>query len=75
VDDQTEKEIHDRISFMHFLDYPDLFPDTRTIRLFSERLSKTGKDKIILNELQRQPELKGRFMENAPLEDEISVQN
>ena len=30
VDDQAEKEIHDRISFMNFLDYPDLLPDAKT---------------------------------------------
>ena len=46
VDDQAEKEIHDRISFMNFLDYPDLLPDTKTIWLFRERLSKTGRDRI-----------------------------
>ena len=45
VDDQAEKEIHDKISFMNFLDYPDLLPDTRTIWLFREILSKTGKFK------------------------------
>ena len=59
VEDQTEKEIHYRISFMNFLDYPDQYPDARTIWLFRERLSKTGKDRIIWNELQRQFELKG----------------
>ena len=69
MDDQTEKEIHDRISFMDFLDYPDLFPDTRTIRLFSERLSKTGKDRIIWNELQRQLELKGIKVKKGSAQD------
>ena len=69
VDEQAETLISDKISFMDFLDYPDLFPDTRTIRLFSERLSKTGKDKIILNELQRQPELKGIKVKKGSAQD------
>ena len=54
VDEQAEKEIHDRISFMNFLDYPDVLPDAKTIRYFRERLAKTGRDRIIWNELQRQ---------------------
>lgn len=58
-DDQAEKEIHDRISFMNFLDYPDLLRDAKTIWYFRERLAKTGRDRIIWNELQRQIELKG----------------
>lgn len=59
VDEQAETLIRDRISFMNFLDYPDLLPDAKTIWFFRERLSKTGRDRIIWNELQRQIELKG----------------
>jgi IS5 family transposase len=53
VDDQAEKEIHDKISFMNFLDYPDLLPDARTIWLFRERLSKTAKDHDTTIDLSR----------------------
>jgi IS5 family transposase len=53
-DQQAEKEIHDSISFMNFLDYLDIFPDSKTIWFFRERLSKTGRDRIAWNELQRQ---------------------
>ena len=49
VNEQAEKEIHDRISFMNFLDYPDHYPDDSTIWLFRERLSKTGKERIVWN--------------------------
>jgi len=45
VGEQAETLIRHRISFMNFLDYPDLLPDTRIIWLFRERLSKTGKFK------------------------------
>ena len=41
-DEQIEKEIHDRISFMNFLDYPDGLPDSTTIWMFREGLSTTG---------------------------------
>jgi len=39
---------------MNFLDYPERPPDARTIWLFRERLSTTGRDRVIWNELQRQ---------------------
>ena len=69
VDEQAEKEIHDRISFMNFLDYPDLLPDAKTIWYFRERLSKTGRDRIIWNELQRQLELKGIKVKKGSAQD------
>ena len=43
VDEAMEREIYDRISFINFLDYPESIPDSRTIWLFRERLSSTGK--------------------------------
>ncbi|MEM3192478.1 MAG: transposase [Candidatus Parvarchaeota archaeon] len=58
-DKQAEKEIHDRISFMNFLDYPYVLPDSKTIWFFRERLSKTRRDSIIWKELQRQQDSKG----------------
>jgi len=53
-DETTEREIHDRLSFMNLLDYPERLPDARTIWPFRERLSTTGRDRVIWNELQRQ---------------------
>jgi transposase, IS5 family len=44
----------DRISFMSFLGFPDAFPDSRTIWLFRERMTNSGKDKMVWAELQRQ---------------------
>ena len=58
---------------MNFLDYPDLLPDTRTIWLFREILSKTGKDRIIWNELQRQLELKGIKVKKGSAQDATSI--
>ena len=48
-DPQVEREIRDRISFMNFLGYPEKLPDRNTIWHFRERLSKTGKDRLVFN--------------------------
>ncbi|MCL4330412.1 MAG: IS5 family transposase [Candidatus Thermoplasmatota archaeon] len=69
ADEQAEKEIHDRTSFMNFLDYPDLLPDAKTIWYFRERLSKTGRDRIIWNELKRQLEMKGIKVKKGSAQD------
>ena len=69
ADEQAEKLIRDRISFMNFLDYPDILPDAKTIWYFRERLSKTGRDRIIWNELQKQLELKGIRVKKGSAQD------
>ncbi|MEM3828700.1 MAG: transposase [Conexivisphaerales archaeon] len=46
-DEELESELHDRLSFRNFLNYPDQMPDAKTIWHFRELLSKTGKDKTI----------------------------
>ena len=53
-DPQIEREIRDRISFMNFLGYPEKLPDRNTIWHFRERLSKTGKDRLVFNEIRDQ---------------------
>ena len=53
-DPQVEREIRDRISFMNFLGYPEKLPDRNTIWYFRERLSKTGKDRMVFNEIRDQ---------------------
>ncbi len=53
-DPQVEREIRDRISFMNFLGYPGKLPDRNTIWYFRERLSKTGKDRLVFNEIRNQ---------------------
>jgi len=63
-DETTESEIHDRISFMNFLDYLERLPDARTIWLLRERLSTAGTDRVIWNELQRQLDSKGIKIKN-----------
>jgi IS5 family transposase len=51
---QVEREIRDRISFMKFLGFPEKLPYRNTIWYFRERLSKTGKGRIVFNEIRNQ---------------------
>ena len=53
-DPQIERDIRDRISFMKFFGYPEKLPDRNTIWYFRERLSKTGKDRLVFNEIRDQ---------------------
>jgi len=53
-DPELERQVADRISFMKFLGFPETIPDYTTVWYFRERLSQTGKDEEIWDELQRQ---------------------
>ena len=44
----------DRLSFRHFLGYPDKIPDRSTIGLFKEKLTSKGKIHLIWDELEQQ---------------------
>jgi len=68
-DNEAEKQIADRISFMKFLNFPDTIPDSRTIWLFRERLKETGKDKTIWKELQRQLNSEGLKVKRGSIQD------
>jgi IS5 family transposase len=69
VDEAVERELHDRISFINFLDYPETVPDARTIWLFRERLSKTGKDKALWKEIWRQFSNRGITVKRGTIQD------
>jgi IS5 family transposase len=53
-DPELERQAVDRLSFMNFLGFPEDIPDFTTVWYFRERLAKTGKDRAIWTELQRQ---------------------
>ena len=55
TDESTERELYDRITFRHFLRYPDKMPvpDTRTIRLFRVRLSPSDIDRKLWESKKR----------------------
>ena len=73
-DDVMERELHDRISFRNFLHYPEIIPDSRTIWLFRERLSTTGKDKIIWNAIWKQFEDRGISIKKGMVQDATFIE-
>lgn len=68
-DPELERQANDRISFMKFLDFPEKIPDQTTVWYFRERLAKTGKDKAIWEELQRQLDVKGLEIRKGTIQD------
>ncbi|WAM22635.1 MAG: IS5 family transposase (plasmid) [Candidatus Methanoperedens sp.] len=68
-DPELERQITDRISFRKFLGFPDTIPDFSTVWTFRERLSKTGRDKKVWQELQRQLDSKGLKVKKGVIQD------
>ena len=68
-DPELERQITDRISFRKFLGFPNTIPDFTTVWTFRERLSKTGRDKKIWQELQRQLDSKGLKVKKGVIQD------
>ncbi len=66
-DPELERQITDRISFRKFLGFPDTIPDYSTVWIFRERLIKSGKDKKIWRELQRQLDVKGFHLSSVKI--------
>jgi IS5 family transposase len=73
-DEVMERELHDRISFRNFMHYPKIIPDSRTIWLFRERLSSTGKDKVIWNAIWKQLEDRGISIKKGTVQDATFVE-
>lgn len=71
---EVERQMADRISFMAFLGFPDPFPDSRTIWLFRERMAKTGTDKPVWAELQRQLDAKGLKVRHGIAQDATFIE-
>ena len=69
ADETMEKKMHDRVSFMNFLDYPGKIPDSRTIWLFRERLSSTGMDRKIWDLVWDQFEAEGIRVGKGTIQD------
>ncbi|MBD3205875.1 IS5 family transposase [Candidatus Bathyarchaeota archaeon] len=68
-DPELERQVNDRISFMHFLEFPDSLPDYSTVWYFRERLAETGRDRLVWAELQRQLDLKGLTVRKGVAQD------
>ncbi|MFW5935669.1 MAG: IS5 family transposase [Candidatus Hadarchaeota archaeon] len=67
-DPELERQATDRLSFRNFLGSHDI-PDYSTVWTFRERLAKTGKDKEVWNELQRQLNAKGLVVKKGSIQD------
>ncbi|MEM3191759.1 MAG: transposase [Candidatus Parvarchaeota archaeon] len=68
ISDKTlESELHNRLSFRNFLNYPEIIPDAKTIWHFRELLSKTGKEKAIWKAISKQLEIKGVKIKNGTI--------
>ena len=68
-DPELERQVADRISFRRFLGFPEVIPDYSTVWKFRERLSKTGKDKEVWRELQRQLDTKNLKVKKGVIQD------
>jgi len=56
---ELKRQVNDRISFRHFLGYPEPLPDYSTVWQLRERLGETDRDRLVWVELQRQLDAKG----------------
>lgn len=68
-DPELERQAVDRLSFMNFLGFPEGIPDFTTVWYFRERLAKTGKDRAIWAELQRQLDAFGLKVKQGVAQD------
>lgn len=68
-DEELEFQIHDRISFRNFLDFPEAIPDFSTIWKIRERLHEAGVDKEIWDALQKQLDQQGFVIKKGVIQD------
>jgi IS5 family transposase len=68
-DQAMERGIADGLSFMKFLGFPEIVPDSTTIWLFRERLTKQEKLESLWQELQRQLDAMGLVVKEGCIQD------
>jgi transposase, IS5 family len=68
-DEEMEFQIHDRLSFQKFLDFPEKIPDFSTIWRFREELSGENTIDLIWSELQMQIEKHGIEIKKGVIQD------
>lgn len=68
-DYEIERNIYDRMSFRHFLGFPDTIPDRSTIWLFRERLINSNCLDLIWEELQHQIDKLGFGIHRGVIQD------
>ena len=60
---------------MKFLGFPEKFPDRNTIWYFRERLSKTGKDHLVFNEIRDQIMAKRIRIKKVTMQDASFIES
>jgi len=73
-DEELEFQSNDRLSFRNFLGFPDNVPDFTTIWKIRERLAKSGKDRLVWKELQRQLDEKGYVTKKGVIQDATFIE-
>lgn len=73
-DPELEFQVHDRLSFRNFLDFPENIPDFSTIWKIRERLKEAGIDELIWEELQRQLNSKGYKIKKGVIQDAAFIE-
>ncbi len=73
-DQELEFQVHDRLSFRNFLDFPENVPDFSTVWKIRERLQKAGTEKKIWKELQRQLNGKGYRIKKGVIQDATFIE-
>lgn len=68
-DQKMERELANNLSFMNFLGYPEIIPDSSTIWLFRDRLMEKNSLDAIWQEVQRQLEAKGLIVKEGSIQD------
>jgi len=68
-DPELEFQCHDRLSFRHFLGFPETIPDFTTIWKIRDRLVAAGVDQLIWEEVQRQLDRKGYRVKKGVIQD------
>ena len=72
-DYEVELLATDRLSFRHFLGYPEKIPDRSTIWVFRENLTNKGKIHLIWDELKRQLDEQGYSIKRCTIQDESFI--
>ncbi len=68
-DPELEFQVHDRLSFRNFLDFPKSIPDFSMIWKIRERLKDAGIERHIWDELQKQLDEKGYAVKKGVIQD------
>lgn len=68
-DPELERQVADRLSFRKFLGFPETIPDFTTVWNFRERLTESGRDRAIWEELQRQFDSLGLTVKQGMVQD------